>query len=595
MNVFRLVEYIVKDTINARVGREVVAGILTVAAAAAIGIICLAFNSSATAMIEGVIEATKAETGVVHVGSTTGKFHAEAEAELRRRLRVLQAKGKVDAETFVITSLESIDFPFTDHTGKPLAVRPTLWCIPYDAPLVDPKFGFRPLAFGRSGKVGPGLVRKDGPRLGILANVVYLRKYYGWEDDRVKAAMRNPSLLPDKIAIQFNPIPIQDGSSFVNPKLTWLSVSGWFDGGAYPVDLLATLDVAGAYFESATVEAGERLKPKGRLEPWHPLHLRDQETGQFLIPREGIPSPDVRGMGTKQELLQFKPLVDSGWSPYDRAIVPVTGWKLEKAREEIRDALAMPQSIEENQLKVHAVGVAEVLRNARREDLSQILSSSQLSLSPHLVIYRQGSDQRGLEQYTVRDLDSMKEFRFDIHDGHVAAFSLPPWRVTIPAELTTRALLRIRAIIQYYSAAILTIVTILAILAVVLLSFCHVLRKTRDIGMLYSQGAANHTIFTIYLGEVLLIGLIGYCVGIAMAYIVAGVLEPYAALLLQRFLEDVQIPKEGGVAIARVLVITPLITLLAFAGVVACTLCGASYPAFRATRTDPLASLTSGA
>lgn len=592
MTPVQLLHYIFRDTLNRRTGLEVIAGMATICAATIVTILCLAFTDSATILIERAIAPTRPVAGVLQVSSTTGTLSKVAQTALAGRLRELQATGKVEGVSYLVTSIEGSDLSFTDANGKPLSDKPTVWSVGSDAALLRPELGFKLLPGAGVGRMltepKAETTTSNAPILGILVNLAFMKKYMGYDDKLLEQVARSPGNLPKTLKLQFPPVPVDD--DFVALPSAEVTVIGYFDEKSYP-DLIVTLDVAALYYFEPHQQEGQRVK--GRFGPTHPFHLLDAEkcTPLLSVPKD-VPRNVVGLLPVRSELLKFPQFSKFNATPYDLVIVHVRNWKNEGERERIRDMLSAPTPIGKPFVDSVARSLHHALSKEDRAEVARTLANL-TNLSPSLLIRRVDSQNQATERFEIHDVGNQSDFRVDVTaTGQVQVFQLPAWRVTVPSATLTRSLTRVRGVIMTYSWAILWIVAILAAAAVLLLAFCHVLRKTRDIGLLFANGADSRRVFAIYLGEVFLIGLCGWVGGVVAAILLVPSARHLAKGLLTNLSEELAAGSGGG---ASVLQITLAVVLQSALWLLPATLAGSLYPARRATQTDPLTSLSKGA
>ena len=106
------------------------------------------------------------------------------------------------------------------------------------------------------------------------------------------------------------------------------------------------------------------------------------------------------------------------------------------------------------------------------------------------------------------------------------------------------------------------------------------IERTREIGILKALGMKSRTVLTVFLGESIIIGLIGALVGIVLGWIIANVTT---RILASGFF--------GGSGFQ----VTPLLTPEVFAGAlgfgVGVSVIFALYPAWRASKLRPVDAL----
>jgi putative ABC transport system permease protein len=168
----------------------------------------------------------------------------------------------------------------------------------------------------------------------------------------------------------------------------------------------------------------------------------------------------------------------------------------------------------------------------------------------------------------------------------------PPFRITILVPLTfIKQVDSILNIVQLFLTAVASISLIVAGIGIMNIMTVSVMERTREIGVLKAIGAKNRTILAMFLGEAVLIGLIGGAVGIltgyglsyGLAYILTGLIQPEPQNTL------LQNPN------TRPLTITPVFslewTIVAFIfAVIICIIFG-MYPARKASKLNPVEAL----
>jgi len=129
---------------------------------------------------------------------------------------------------------------------------------------------------------------------------------------------------------------------------------------------------------------------------------------------------------------------------------------------------------------------------------------------------------------------------------------------------------------------ILALIVLVAAFNVVSTLFMVVLEKRRDIGVLKSLGARDGTVLRLFLIEGLLIGGLGTGLGVAIGSTLIGLLSRYPIVRLPGdvyFIERLPVRPEGG-DFAAVILATLALCLVA-----------ALYPAWRASRLDPVEAI----
>lgn len=599
--------FIWTDMVNRRVAWEVLAGLGTIALAASISILSISFTESAFKWIEKAIAPTRPVAGIISITARGGLFSKQDYEHLEQKLVQLKTDKQIDDYSPIVASLDGDILPFRDVSGKQdTMLGVTIWCIPYNSPLISQAMGFRFIS-------GTGFNKPTGQdfkaRLGVLVNLKYLKKYLHYDDKQLEAARAGELDLPETIRLQFPAISIDDDPFKPLPQPpapTDLKITGVFDEVSYP-DLLLTEDVAKAYFLGQSQDQIKALR--GEFSPSYAFHFFQLELDEPLVsPKEAPPGalgffPDI------EKELDYVSIRGAGYEPYDLIQLHVTDWKTEGAREKIRDQLMIRSQLAtidsanskhlEQILQLSAIGrntlvddnafSAEDVRKARLE-LGKLIPAA--SLSSNYTVDPVGDIEAENRRYRIYDRDSLRAFEIDfLAAGHAQLYELPPWQVSIPNAKMTQALVRLRAIINTYGTVMFFVVFALAASASLLLAFSHILRKTRDIGLLFTNGASPSNIFLIYLGEILFVAFFGWLMGIALAYGVRPGIEIYAATTLQQFLASVT---EIGIESIHVLTIDIWVILKSFLWVLPAAIIGALFPVYSATKTDPLDSMSKG-
>jgi lipoprotein-releasing system permease protein len=129
---------------------------------------------------------------------------------------------------------------------------------------------------------------------------------------------------------------------------------------------------------------------------------------------------------------------------------------------------------------------------------------------------------------------------------------------------------------------ILALIVLVAAFNIVSTLFMVVLEKRRDIGVLRTMGATPALVLTVFLGEGLLIGVLGTALGALLGNVLIALLQRYPFVRLPGdvyFIETLPLRPEGGDFAAVIL-----------AALVLC-LAAAWYPAWRASRLDPIEAI----
>ena len=134
--------------------------------------------------------------------------------------------------------------------------------------------------------------------------------------------------------------------------------------------------------------------------------------------------------------------------------------------------------------------------------------------------------------------------------------------------------------IQFFLGGIAAISLLVAGVGIMNIMIVSLIERTREIGILKALGMKSRTVLTVFLGESIIIGLIGALVGIVLGWIIANVTTH---ILASGFF--------GGSSFQ----VTPLLTPEVFAGAlgfgVGVSVIFALYPAWRASKLRPVDAL----
>jgi putative ABC transport system permease protein len=134
--------------------------------------------------------------------------------------------------------------------------------------------------------------------------------------------------------------------------------------------------------------------------------------------------------------------------------------------------------------------------------------------------------------------------------------------------------------IQLFLGGIAAISLLVAGIAIMNIMIVSLIERTREIGILKALGMKSRTVLTIFLGESVIIGVIGAFVGIALGWILANVVAEVLA---------------SGTFGGNGFRVTPLLTPEVFLGAlgfgVGVSVIFALYPAWRASKLKPVEAL----
>ena len=165
------------------------------------------------------------------------------------------------------------------------------------------------------------------------------------------------------------------------------------------------------------------------------------------------------------------------------------------------------------------------------------------------------------------------------------------WKCQTPTELVTTTL-RQRNLTRTYAQAMTLIVIVLTVFASFQLALGHVVHKSRDVGVLLTNGAGRSAIFAIFLSQIGAMVLVGCVLGALIAFGAAPGLEEIARKLMHRLLAAV--PEQGEAAVEHVLDLDVATLAVSAAWVMVSAIGGALVPVIQSTRIDPLSSLGKG-
>jgi putative ABC transport system permease protein len=137
------------------------------------------------------------------------------------------------------------------------------------------------------------------------------------------------------------------------------------------------------------------------------------------------------------------------------------------------------------------------------------------------------------------------------------------------------------SILQLFLAGIAGISLLVAGVGIMNIMVVSLIERTREIGILKALGMKSRTVLSIFLGESVIIGLIGAVVGIIAGYALA--------LVVAQVLGSGLLGGTGGFAITPVL--TPLVLGGSLAFGIGVSVIFALYPAWRASKLKPVDAL----
>ena len=146
------------------------------------------------------------------------------------------------------------------------------------------------------------------------------------------------------------------------------------------------------------------------------------------------------------------------------------------------------------------------------------------------------------------------------------------------------------SIIELFLVGIAAISLLVAGIGIMNIMIVSLIERTREIGILKALGMKSRTVLAIFLGESVIIGVIGAIIGIALGWVLANVV----ATVLGSGVISVG-PGAGAGTGGGLLSITPVLTPLVFLGAfgfgVGVSVIFALYPAWRASKLKPVEAL----
>lgn len=148
------------------------------------------------------------------------------------------------------------------------------------------------------------------------------------------------------------------------------------------------------------------------------------------------------------------------------------------------------------------------------------------------------------------------------------------------------------SVIQLFLAGIAAISLLVAGIGIMNIMIVSLIERTREIGILKALGMKSRTVLMIFLGESVIIGLIGAVLGIGMGWILANVVAvvfseggPFSGIAVRQTASL----RAGGMDIIPVLTPTVLVGALFFG--IGVSVIFALYPAWRASKLKPVEAL----
>lgn len=151
----------------------------------------------------------------------------------------------------------------------------------------------------------------------------------------------------------------------------------------------------------------------------------------------------------------------------------------------------------------------------------------------------------------------------------------------ISATAVLSLLTSIFSLLQLFLGGIAAISLLVAGIGIMNIMIVSLIERTREIGILKALGMKSRTVLTIFLGESVIIGLMGAVIGIALGWILANITA--------RVLGSGMFGGGGGFTITPLL--TPEVLMGALAFGVGVSVIFALYPAWRASKLKPVEAL----
>ncbi len=145
------------------------------------------------------------------------------------------------------------------------------------------------------------------------------------------------------------------------------------------------------------------------------------------------------------------------------------------------------------------------------------------------------------------------------------------------------------SIIELFLVGIAAISLLVAGIGIMNIMIVSLIERTREIGILKALGMKSRTVLGIFLGESVIIGVIGAVIGIALGWVLANIVATVLGS------GAISIGPGGGAGAGDMLSITPVLTPLVFLGAfgfgVGVSVIFALYPAWRASKLKPVEAL----
>ncbi len=597
-----LLRYIIQDTINRRAGSEVFAGILAIAIASFITILCLSFSTAADRIINKAINTTRPRAGVVmvQVSKDQGRFFTLKEKEALKRILAKKAiaeqhddvsfelHGQIESDTDgKWPSLQSFDRD--ESVAEPIVGEPRIWMVRNDSFLFREESGFNMLHETTK------WIDTEPLSLGVLVNLKFFERYEGkFDDNRFNEFREDKSTLPTYLLVDVPPITLENKQNGLGQQYIRIPISGYFDEPDIAVDLIVSRDIAAVYFYQE--QGADGFKAEFLPHYYFQVHDNSDAPQPLIGLPEGWSYEDVQReypiLGSPEQVRECGNLRRLGLWEYDNVRVFVRDWKEPGARERLRKALQdVWFDVALKKQPENAIAFCRILREKRdRLYLAKEIDLEGEPLSDDIKITPRDVSKADESFFIVEYSGEKRRFILHRNGDSLSMKQQVGWDTELEDIQSTTALIRVRQAVQVYSWGVIVIVFLLGLAAVFLLAVCHVLRKQRDIGLLYSNGASSQTIFAVFLGEMILLGITGFMLGTLLASFIAPCLSGIARAALTAFSTAL----EGREGVDRLLSVAPSMIAYSLILILFFVILGALIPAYRATRTDPLTSIATG-
>jgi putative ABC transport system permease protein len=180
-------------------------------------------------------------------------------------------------------------------------------------------------------------------------------------------------------------------------------------------------------------------------------------------------------------------------------------------------------------------------------------------------------------------IDSVSELITDAFNGEVSVIS---------STAVLNLLGSVFSIIQLFLAGIAAISLLVAGIGIMNIMIVSLIERTREIGILKALGMKSRTVLMIFLGESVIIGLIGAVLGVGLGWVLANVVAvvftgggPFAEI------SGGQSASVGTATMDIVPVLTPTVLVGALGFGIGVSVIFALYPAWRASKLKPVEAL----